>query len=94
MIRDGTRYILEIVPTICHGFFIIEGNSGNGGSMAEALLQAYRACAVLICAARALLENTSQGNSEYGSYRRTFVCSCTNGRGRYDFLGKFRLCGE
>ncbi|KAM0805374.1 hypothetical protein BDR22DRAFT_913674 [Usnea florida] len=34
-IRDETRHLLEIVPTICHGFFVIEGNSSNGGSMAK-----------------------------------------------------------
>ena len=77
MIRDETHHILEIVPTICHGFFVIEGKSSNGGSMAKALLQACRACAVLICAARTLLENTGQGNSEYGPDQRTFVYSCT-----------------
>ena len=77
MIRYETHHILEIVPTICHGFFVIEGKSSNGGSMAKALLPACRACTVLICAARTLLENTGQGNSEYGPDQRTFVYGCT-----------------
>ena len=38
IIRDKTHHILKIVPTIYHGFFIIEGKSSNGGSIAKALL--------------------------------------------------------
>lgn len=78
-IRDTTHQFLEIVYTIIHGFFIIEGKSSNG-SMTKAALQCLRGTTALVCSQRTVLISTMQLASDGGDLGpddQTFVYSCT-----------------
>ena len=76
--------LLEVVPTLHHPFFIIEGRS-NSGSKAEVENQACRGGATLVKAARELLEKIGTRSTEAtGPDQQTFVYSATLSPGLID----------
>ena len=81
------QYLLEIAPILHHPFFIIEGKS-DSGSKAEAENQACRGGALLVNAARILLERIrarARDTEPTGPDQQTFIYSATLSPGLMDF---------
>lgn len=75
-LRDQLTAWLNVVPTLQHVFFLIEGKS-SAGDMNKAVDQACRAGTVAVYTQRLLLEATGQGNVDEGPDRQTYVYTAT-----------------
>lgn len=76
-IRGSTLELMEIVPTLHHCFWILEGKSSNGSST-RAMYQACGGGTTCVSAQRELLDQTGQNNNEAGGIdQRTYMYSTT-----------------
>lgn len=88
--RTLTYELLNLVPTLHHPFFLLEGKS-NKGNMTFAMLQACRGGSTLVHATRMLLQHTGQANEDDGPDQDTFVYSCTMDANSMHFWVNFAL---